>query len=98
MGDRRLWQVHVALQRARDGEPDAAGLGEPVREAGDDCHLPRTADDFVDRLNRALTVLLLDIPAVRTLATTLALQTPQDTHVQAAYEQIRAACTTAGIS
>lgn len=62
VGDRRLWQVHVALQRARDGEPDAAGLGEPLREAGDDCHPPRTADDFVDRLNRALTVLLLDIP------------------------------------
>ncbi|WP_266726547.1 hypothetical protein [Streptomyces sp. NBC_00378] len=44
-----------------------------------------------------LAVLLLDIPAVRTLATALALGTPQDTAVQTAYEQIRAAWTTAGI-
>ncbi|WP_406484457.1 hypothetical protein [Streptomyces sp. NBC_01563] len=39
----------------------------------------------------------VDIPAVRTLATTLALGTPQDTDTQNAYEQIRAAWTTAGI-
>ncbi|MFD7621249.1 hypothetical protein [Streptomyces sp. NPDC059802] len=36
-------------------------------------------------------------PAVRTLATALALDTPQDTDVQNIYEQIRTAWTTAGI-
>ncbi|SFX76038.1 hypothetical protein [Streptomyces atratus] len=40
---------------------------------------------------------LLDVPAVRTLATATALNTPQDTHVQTAYERIHAAWTTAGI-
>ncbi|MFF1650472.1 hypothetical protein [Streptomyces sp. NPDC058240] len=65
-GNDALWQVHVALQRARDGEPDASGLGELLLEAGEDCHPPQTADDIVDWLNRVLTVLLLDIPAVRT--------------------------------
>ncbi|MFB8035616.1 hypothetical protein ACFC5Z_22245 [Streptomyces sp. NPDC056004] len=28
-----LWQVLVALRRTRDGEPDAAALGELLREA-----------------------------------------------------------------
>ncbi|MFI5774667.1 hypothetical protein ACIA74_40600 [Streptomyces sp. NPDC051658] len=90
-----LWQVHVALRRARDGEPDTAALGDLLREVGEDCHPPQTAADITDRLNRVLAVLLLDIPAVRTLAT--ALDTPQDTDIQNTYEQIRTAWATAGI-
>ncbi|MFD7498104.1 hypothetical protein ACFV8T_38265 [Streptomyces sp. NPDC059832] len=43
-----LWQVHVALQHARDKEPNAADLGELLLAAGEDCHPPRTADDIVD--------------------------------------------------
>ncbi|MFD7497157.1 hypothetical protein ACFV8T_33140 [Streptomyces sp. NPDC059832] len=77
-----LWQVHVALRCARDGEPDAAALGDLLREVGEDCPPPQTADDIVDRLNRVLAVLLLDTSAVRTFATALALNTPQDTHIQ----------------
>ncbi|MFJ2590266.1 hypothetical protein [Streptomyces sp. NPDC087538] len=64
---------------------------------GEDCHPPQSPADIVGRLGRVLAVLLLDIPAVRTLATALALGTPQDTAAQTAYEQIRAAWTTAGI-
>ncbi|MGW0552437.1 hypothetical protein [Streptomyces altiplanensis] len=64
---------------------------------GEDCHPPQTAADLVGRLNRVLAVLLLDIPAVRTLATALILNTPQDAHVQTACEQIHAAWATAGI-
>ncbi|WP_406423573.1 hypothetical protein OHA59_49770 [Streptomyces sp. NBC_01589] len=64
---------------------------------GEDCHPPQTAAAIVGRVNRVLAVLLLDIPAVRTLATALVLNTPQDTHVQTAYEQIHAAWATAGI-
>ncbi|WP_406016797.1 hypothetical protein OG520_44365 (plasmid) [Streptomyces sp. NBC_00984] len=69
-----------------------------LREVGEDCHPPQTAD-ITDRLNRVLAVLLLDIPAVRTLATALAtaLDTPQDTDIQNTYEQIRTAWATAGI-
>ncbi|MFI5775300.1 hypothetical protein ACIA74_44330 [Streptomyces sp. NPDC051658] len=92
-----LWQVHVALRRARDGEPDTAALGDLLREVGEDYHPPQTAADIVDRLNRVLAVLLLDIPAVRTLATALALDTPRDTDVQNTHEQIRTAWATAGI-
>ncbi|MFD4863259.1 hypothetical protein [Streptomyces atratus] len=54
-----LWQVHVALQRARGGEPDTAGLGEPRQEVGADCHPSQSAADIVDRLNRVLAVPLL---------------------------------------
>ncbi|MFJ7201455.1 MULTISPECIES: hypothetical protein [unclassified Streptomyces] len=64
---------------------------------GEDCQPPQTAAGIVGRLNRMLAVLLLDIPAVRTLATALVLNTPQDTHVQTAYEQIHAAWATADI-
>ncbi|WP_331753782.1 hypothetical protein OG298_01580 [Streptomyces sp. NBC_01005] len=92
-----LWQVHIALQRVQSGEPDASGLGELLEEVGEDCNPPQAAADIVGRLNRVLAVLLLDIPAVRTLATALVLNTPQDTHIQTAYEQLRAAWTTAGI-
>ncbi|MFI5774815.1 hypothetical protein ACIA74_41495 [Streptomyces sp. NPDC051658] len=92
-----LWQVHIALKQAQDGEPDAAGLGDLLQEVGEDCHPPQAAADIVGRLNRVLAVLLLDIPAVRTLATALVLNTPQDTHAQTAYEQIHAAWTTACI-
>ncbi|MFE3152232.1 hypothetical protein ACFXJ6_37245 [Streptomyces sp. NPDC059218] len=92
-----LWRVHIALMQAQDGEPDAAGLGDLLQEVGEDCNPPQAAADIVGRLNRVLAVLLLDIPAVRTLATALVLSTPQDTHVQTAYEQIHAAWATAGI-
>ncbi|MCX5112464.1 hypothetical protein OOK13_29085 [Streptomyces sp. NBC_00378] len=60
-------------------------------------HPPRSAADIVAQLNRVLSVLLLDIPAVRTLATALALNTPQGTHIQTAYGQIRTVRRTAGI-
>ncbi|MFE7112898.1 hypothetical protein ACFU98_43490 [Streptomyces sp. NPDC057575] len=92
-----LWQVLSALKQAQDGEPDAAGPCELIREVGEDCHPPQSATDIVGRLGRVLAVLLLDIPAVRTLATALALGTPQDTDTQNAYAQIRTAWTTAGI-
>ncbi|MFG3532982.1 hypothetical protein ACGF8B_40740 [Streptomyces sp. NPDC047917] len=64
---------------------------------GEDCHPPQSVSDIAGRLNRVLAVLLLDIPAVRTLATALVLNTPQDTHIQTAYEQIHTAWATAGI-
>ncbi|WP_329595128.1 hypothetical protein OG298_02215 [Streptomyces sp. NBC_01005] len=30
-----LWQVRIALKQARDGEPDAAGLGDLLQEVGE---------------------------------------------------------------
>ncbi|MCX4902548.1 hypothetical protein [Streptomyces sp. NBC_00892] len=92
-----LWQVHIALKQAQDGEPDASGLGNLLQEVSEDCHPPQSVGDIAGRLNRVLAVLLLDIPAVRTLATALVLNTPQDTHIQTAYEQIHTAWATAGI-
>ncbi|MFJ8856189.1 hypothetical protein [Streptomyces sp. NPDC102437] len=92
-----LWQVHIALKQTQDEKPGATGLGELLQEVSEGCQPPQTAADIAGRLNRVLAVLLLDIPAVRTLATALVLNTPQDTHVQTAYEQIHAAWTTAGI-
>lgn len=92
-----LWQVHIALKQAQGGEPDASGLGDLLQEVGEGCHPPQAAADVVGRLNRVLAVLLLDIPAVRTLATALVLDTPQDTHIQTAYAQIHAAWATVGI-
>lgn len=93
-----LWQFLVALRSARDGEPDATALGELLREAGEYRHPPRSGPQPTSSpAQRVLSVLPLDIPAVRTLATALALNTPQDTHLQTAHGQIRTARRTAGI-
>ncbi|MFE7268243.1 hypothetical protein ACFU9B_40605 [Streptomyces sp. NPDC057592] len=87
----QLFDLLVAMDKPRSG---LAWLEMRRSQPGS---ASQSAAGIVGRLNRVLAVLLLDISAVRTFATALALNTPQTTHVQTAYEQIHAAWTTAGL-
>ncbi|MFD7623728.1 hypothetical protein [Streptomyces sp. NPDC059802] len=92
-----LWQVHVALRCARDGEPDAAALGDRLREVGEDC--PPSPDR---RRHRRPAQPRTRRATARHLRRPHARHRPRPQHTAGhphpdAYEQIHAAWTTAGI-
>ncbi|MET9535331.1 hypothetical protein ABZY02_33035 [Streptomyces sp. NPDC006649] len=92
-----LWQVLVVLRQAQAGTPDTAGLRDLLDEIATYSSPIRTPDDAITTLERVLAVLLLDIPAVRTLATTLILKNPWNTAAEASAAEIHAAWRAAGI-
>jgi hypothetical protein len=61
-----LWQVLAAFRRAQAGEPEAADLRELLHDLG--YGLDRTVEQITEDLQRVAAMLMLDIPAVRTLA------------------------------
>ncbi|MEN8651588.1 hypothetical protein ABCR94_13375 [Streptomyces sp. 21So2-11] len=93
-----LWEVLLVFRRAQAGEPETAELLELVQELSGTLFSPsRTAAEFVADLESVVAVLMLDIPAVRTLATALVLDAPRDLAVHEAYAQISAAWEAAGV-
>ncbi|WP_112492383.1 hypothetical protein [Streptomyces bacillaris] len=67
-----LWGVLQVLRRVRAGDPQTGELYE-LRQELEQGPLPCTVDQCLVDLQRVVAVLILDIPAVRTLATSLAL-------------------------
>lgn len=61
-----LWQVLAVFRRAQAGEPEAADLRELLHDLG--YGLDRTVEQITEDLQRVAAMLMLDIPAVRTLA------------------------------
>ncbi|MGW1600612.1 hypothetical protein [Streptomyces eurythermus] len=61
-----LWQVLTAFRRAQAGEPEAADLRELLEGIGDG--QGRTIEQITEDVQRVAAMLMLDIPAVHTLA------------------------------
>ncbi|MFF5475585.1 hypothetical protein [Streptomyces achromogenes] len=100
-----LWQVLAAFRRAQAGEPEAADLRELLDGIGEG--LDRTVKQITEDVQRVAAMLMLDIPAVRTLAAA-ALHSPglpsdnpgpppDAAALQEAVEQVRAGWAAAGI-
>ncbi|MFF9002161.1 hypothetical protein ACF1GW_22645 [Streptomyces achromogenes] len=61
-----LWQDLAAFRRAQAGEPEAADLRELLDSVEEG--LDRTVEQVTEDVQRVAAMLMLDIPAVRTLA------------------------------
>ncbi|MFB8127555.1 hypothetical protein ACFVG1_35875 [Streptomyces bacillaris] len=85
-----LWGVLQVLRRVRAGDPQTGELYE-LRQELEQGPLPCTVDQCLVDLQRVVAVLILDIPAVRTLATALALGGPRDAAAHQAYDEVQAA-------
>ncbi|WP_405914465.1 hypothetical protein OG760_37235 (plasmid) [Streptomyces sp. NBC_00963] len=92
-----LWQVLLVLREAQADTPGTTGLRELLEEIGTYSSPTRSPKEAIASLERVLAVLLLDIPAVRTLATALILKTPWNSAAAAAAAQIHRAWSSAGI-
>ncbi|MEV3857561.1 hypothetical protein AB0J38_24940 [Streptomyces sp. NPDC050095] len=93
-----LWQVLGVLRRARDEDEDAREVLELVHDYATRCFLPpRCVNDVIADLERVGAVLSLDIPAVRTVATTLLLQGEHDDNFRAAHVDLLAAWRAVGV-
>lgn len=100
-----LWQVLAAFRRAQAGEPEAADLRELLDGVGEG--QGRTIEQITEDVQRVAAMLMLDIPAVRTLAAaavpTLGLPPahagppPDATAVREALGQVRAGWAAAGV-
>ncbi|MYR90612.1 hypothetical protein GTY41_38285 [Streptomyces sp. SID685] len=91
-----LWSVLAVLRRARDGDGDAEELSrlvtDYVRESS------RAFTDVISTLERVLTMLTLDIPAVRELATALLVKQGPSEELRQAYAQLCEVWRSVGIS
>ncbi|MFE9558418.1 hypothetical protein ACFYMW_36300 [Streptomyces sp. NPDC006692] len=93
-----LRDVLDVLRHARDTEHDATAVMELAEDFGQ-CFTPsRTAAAFTADLQRVLTVLTLDIPAGRSIATAFALHHTPGFDFDTAYQQLATAWKTAGIT
>ncbi|MEU3953592.1 hypothetical protein AB0F45_14930 [Streptomyces achromogenes] len=100
-----LWQVLATFRRAQAGEPEAADLRELLDGIGEG--QGRTVEQITEDLQRVAAMLMLDIPAVRTLAAaalhSLGLPSghpgppPDAAAVREALEQVRAGWAAAGV-
>ncbi|MFE3186439.1 hypothetical protein ACFXKR_37115 [Streptomyces violascens] len=91
-----LRQALDVLRRAQDADADQ--VLDLVRDYATHCLLPpRSIDDVVTDTQRILAVLSLDIPAVRTVATTLLLDGEHDTGFRSARDELLDAWRAAGI-
>ncbi|MEV6810401.1 hypothetical protein [Streptomyces sp. NPDC051129] len=100
-----LWQVLTVFRRAQAGEPEAADLRELLDGVGEG--FDRTVEQITGDVQRVAAMLMLDIPAVRTLAAavlhSLGLQSghggppPDVAAARAALEQVRAGWAAAGV-
>lgn len=100
-----LWQVLAVFRRAQAGGPEAADLGELLHDLG--YGLDRIVGQITEDLQRVAAMLMLDMPAVRTLAAavvrTLGLSfghagpPPDGDAVREALEQVRAGWAAVGV-
>uniref|UniRef100_UPI003F498A3E hypothetical protein n=1 Tax=Streptomyces achromogenes TaxID=67255 RepID=UPI003F498A3E len=100
-----LWQVLAAFRRAQAGEPEAADLRELLDGIGEG--QGRTVEQITEDVQRVAAMLMLDTPAVHTLAAaalhTLGLPSghtgppPDPAAVREAVEQVRAGWAAAGV-
>lgn len=100
-----LWEVLAAFQRAQAGEPEAADLRELLDGIGEG--QGRTVEQITGDVQRVAAMLMLDTPAVRTLAAaalhSLGLPSgnpgppPDAAAVHEAVEQVRAGWAAAGV-
>jgi hypothetical protein len=93
---RHLQDVLQVLRRAQSGEPDTSELADLLQDLQKG-PLTRTIDQCITDLQRVVAVLTLDTPAVRTLATALALDLPHDLAVREAYNRVRTGWAAAGV-
>lgn len=94
-----LWEVLGVLRRARDADDAAAEVLDLARDYAMRCFTPpRSIDEVVADLERILAVLSLDIPAVRTVATTLLLEGERDDAFRSARDDLFAAWRAAGLT
>ncbi|MEU6406221.1 hypothetical protein [Streptomyces sp. NPDC046985] len=94
-----LWDVLAVLRRARDGDEDTGELSSLVEDRLRESHLrPRTFTDVISELERVLTLLTLDIPAVRSVATALLLNQDPDEELRQAYAQLSDVWRSVGIT
>ncbi|MFD3649635.1 hypothetical protein ACFWVT_31910 [Streptomyces cyaneofuscatus] len=84
------------LRRVRPGDPETGELYDLLKDL-ERGPLPCTVEQCVADPQRLVAVLTLDTPAVRTLATTLALGAPRDPAAHRAYEKVEAAWAAAGV-
>lgn len=94
----KLWDVLLVLRRTVAGDPDT----DVVRDLLDDLVTygvapARTVEQVADDMERVLAVLMLDLPAIKVVATAVALEQERDQGVIDAYQQITAAWTAAGV-
>ncbi|KOU08582.1 hypothetical protein ADK86_03805 [Streptomyces sp. NRRL F-5755] len=93
-----LWEVLGVLRRARDADDDAE-VYDLVRDYAMRCFTPpRGVDEVVADLERILAVLSLDIPAVRTVATTLLLEGERGDAFRCARDELFVAWRAAGLT
>jgi len=93
-----VWAVLTVLKRARDRDPGTEKLAETVTDYSEGCfERPQRDWGFIPDLERVLAVLTLDIPAVRHLAATLALDGDRDSGFREAYTQLADAWQAQGI-
>jgi hypothetical protein len=100
-----LWQHLAAFRRAQTGEPEDADLRELLHDLGDG--LDRTVGQITGDLQRVAAMLMLDIPAVHTLAAAAlhsfglppahAGSPPDADAVREAFEQVWAGWAAAGV-
>ncbi|MBT1184917.1 hypothetical protein HET69_12995 [Streptomyces sp. CJ_13] len=93
-----LWNVLLVLRRTLADGPDTDVVRELLENLGFDLFTPpRTVERFASDLEKVVSVLTLDLPAVKVVATAVALDEERDEAVVDAYRQITAAWTAAGI-
>ncbi|MEU4655015.1 hypothetical protein AB0G32_13945 [Streptomyces sp. NPDC023723] len=100
-----LWQVLAVIRRAQAGEPAAADLCELLHDLS--LGLGRTVEQITEDLQRVVAMLMLDIPAVHTLATAAARAVglpsgcagpaPDEAAVREALGQVKAGWAAAGV-
>ncbi|MGW7444954.1 hypothetical protein [Kitasatospora sp. NPDC054795] len=93
-----LWDVLLVLRRTVAGDPDTDVVRELLEDLGDHLFTPaHTVERFTADLERVVAVLMLDLPAVKVVATAVVLGEERDEAVVDAYRQITAAWTEAGV-
>jgi len=96
MGAGQIWAVFQVLRRVQAGDPETGELYELLKDL-ERGPLPCTIDQCVADLQRVVAVLTLDTPAVRRLATTLALGAPHDAATHEAYDEVETVWAAAGV-
>ncbi|MFJ7280227.1 hypothetical protein [Kitasatospora sp. NPDC098663] len=93
-----LWDVLLVLRRMVAGDPDTDVVRELLELLCADLVTPaRTVEQITADLEKVVAVLMLELPAVKAVATAVALDEERDEAVIDAYRQITAAWTAAGV-
>lgn len=94
----KLWDVLLVLGRTVAGDPDTDVVRDLLEDlVADEVAPAGTVEQVADDLERILAVLMLDLPAIKVVATAVALDRERGQGVIDAYQQITAAWTAAGV-